>query len=261
MMFASAGTHADQPKAPEAQVAASTAKPAIDARAVDLLKAMSGRLAAARSLAFTAVISYESPSRLGPPLVYTTKSDVLVQRPDKLRVITLGDGPASEFYYDGKAMVAFAPVENLAATAEAPSSIDKALKAAFDNHGTYFPFADVIVADPYADMADGMQRAFYIGQSRIVGGTTTDMVGIVTHGVFQQIWIGAEDKLPRRLRAVYLDDPAQLRHDMELSNWKIDPSVSSGDFTSKKAAKAHSMPFIHPDRLPAPPSPTKSEMP
>jgi hypothetical protein len=50
---------------------------------------------------FTAVISYESPSRLGPPLIYTTTSEVTMQRPDKLRVITHGDGPASEFYYDG----------------------------------------------------------------------------------------------------------------------------------------------------------------
>jgi hypothetical protein len=32
---------------------------------------------------------------------YTTKSDVILQWPDKLRVITR-DGPASEFYYDGK---------------------------------------------------------------------------------------------------------------------------------------------------------------
>ncbi|HQR51024.1 MAG TPA: DUF2092 domain-containing protein [Methylophilaceae bacterium] len=261
MMCVGVGALAGQPDAPGSQVASQSVRPALEARAIDLLKAMSGRLAAARSLSFTAVISYESSSRLGPPLVYTTKSDVLLQRQDKLRVITLGDGPASEFYYDGKTMVAFAPAENLAATAEAPPDIDEALKAAFDSHGTYFPFADVIVADPYADMADGMQRAFYMGQSRIVGGTTTDMVGVVTNGVFEQIWIGAEDKLPRRLRAVYLDDPAQLRHDMELSNWKINPAVPAGAFASKKAAKAQPMPFVHPDSLPAPTTTTKPEMP
>ena len=56
------------------------------------------------------MISYEHPSLLGPPLVYTTKSDVVLQRPDKLRVITSGDGPPSEFYYDGKTMMAFEPV-------------------------------------------------------------------------------------------------------------------------------------------------------
>jgi hypothetical protein len=235
-----------------AKKAPATVRNTLEPKAIDLLKASSQRLAAARSMSFTAVISYESPSRLGPPLVYTTKSEVLMQRPDKLRVITPADGHPSEFYYNGKTMVAFAPAHNLAATASAPPTIDAMLKVALDSHGTYFPFADVIVADPYADIADGLKHAFYIGQSHVVGGTTTDMVGVVTNGVFEQIWIGAKDKLPRKARAVYLDDPAQLRHDMELSNWKIDPAVPASSFTSAKAGKAQPMPFTHPDSLMAP---------
>jgi len=44
---------------------------------------------------------------------------VTLQRPDKLHVVTLGDGPASEFYHDGRAVTAYAPAENLVAVAEA----------------------------------------------------------------------------------------------------------------------------------------------
>ena len=158
------------------KAAAPAPEPVLEPKAIDILKAASARLAAAHSMTFTAVVSYESPSRLGPPLVYTTKSEVTLQRPDKLRVITSGDGPASEFYYDGKTMMAFAPAENLVAVADAPPTIDAALKAAYDSAAIYFPFTDVIVADPYADIADGLKLAFYIGQSHVVGGTTTDMV-------------------------------------------------------------------------------------
>jgi hypothetical protein len=104
-------------------------------------------LAAARAMRFTAVISYESPSRLGPPLVYTTTSEVTLQRPDKLRVITPGDGPASEFYYDGKTMMAFEPAAHLVAVADAPPTIDAALQAAYDTAALYFPFTAVIVTD------------------------------------------------------------------------------------------------------------------
>ena len=57
----------------------------------------------------------------------------MLQRPDKLMVITPGDGPGSEFYYDGKTMTAFAPAENLIAVAEAPPPLDEALKAAYDS--------------------------------------------------------------------------------------------------------------------------------
>ena len=101
------------------------------------------------------MVTYESPSRLGTPLAYTKKSEVTLKRPDKLRVVTSADGPASEFYYDGKAMVAFAPAENLIAVAEAPPTIDAALKAAYDSAAIYFPFTDLIVADPYKDMPMG----------------------------------------------------------------------------------------------------------
>ena len=79
--------------------------PAIEPVAIEMLKAMSQRLAGAKSMNFTAVTTYELPARNGQPLYYATLSQVAVQRPNKLRVITPGDGPASEFYYDGKTMM------------------------------------------------------------------------------------------------------------------------------------------------------------
>jgi hypothetical protein len=241
-----------------AKAPAKAAQPVVEARAVDILKASSARLAAAKSMSFTAIVSYEHPSRYGPPLVYTTKSDVTMQRPDKLRVITFGDGPPSEFYYNGKIMMAFAPAENLVAVADAPPTIDAALKVAFDTAAIYFPFTDLIVSDPYKDIAQGLELAFYIGQSNVVGGTRTDMVAYVTSGVFVQAWIGAEDKLPRRLRAVYLDDPAQLRHEMDLSDWHLDAAVAGEFFESAKAASATRIPFAKPS-MPALPKMQKSK--
>lgn len=219
----------------------------LEPKAIDILKAASSRLAAAKSMAFTAVVSYESPSRLGTPLIYTTKSDVTLQRPDKLRVITSGDGPASEFYYDGKVMMAFEPAANLVAVADAPPTIDGALQAAYDSAAIYFPFTDVIVADPYKDIAEGLKLAFYIGQSQIVGGVTTDMIAYANDEVFTQLWVGAEDKLPRRVRAVFRSDPARMRHQLDLSNWQLDTTVTADAFTSAKASNATRIQFARPD--------------
>ncbi|HXJ37605.1 MAG TPA: DUF2092 domain-containing protein [Candidatus Eisenbacteria bacterium] len=243
-----ATTNAETPK-PKSDQTAPAAKPgpALEPKAIEILKAASARLAAARTMSFTAVAWYESPSRIGPALVYTTASEVTLQRPDKLRIITAGDGPASEFYYDGKVMMAYAPAENLVAVADAPPTIDGALKAAFDSAAIYFPFTDLMVADPYKDLAEGLTHAFVIGQSKVVGGTTTDMVAIVSDGVFAQLWIGADDKLPRMIRAVYATDPSRLRHQVELSNWKLDGEVAADSFTSARAASAQKIQFARPD--------------
>jgi hypothetical protein len=238
--------------APRAK-AAPTVAPIIEPRALEVLQAMSRRLAAARSMTFTAVSTYESPSILGPALAYTTTSQVALQRPDKLRVVTLGDGPASEFYCDGRTMTAYAPAENLVAVAAAPPTIDAALKAAYDSAAIYFPFTDVVVEDPYQDITEGLRHAFYIGQSRVVGGTTTDMVAVADDRVFAQLWIGADDKLPRRMRAVYLDDPSRLWHQVDFADWKLDAKIPGDTFASARAAAAPRIEFARPD--PAPPTP------
>jgi len=219
----------------------------LEPKAMDILKAACSRLAAAKAMTFTAVVSYESPSRLGTPLVYTTKTEVTLQRPDKLRVITVGDGPASEFYYNSKEMMAFEPTANLVAVADAPPTIDATLQAAYDSAAIYFPFTDVIVTDPYQDIADGLKLAFHIGQSQIVGGTATDMIAYANDDVFVQMWVGVEDKLPRMVRAVFRKDPARMRHQLELSNWQLDTTVTAEAFTSAKASSATRIKFARPD--------------
>lgn len=250
-----AGANAQQKAPPPASKSAASSSqasptaPAIEPKAIDIIKAASNRLAAAHSMSFTAVVTYESPSRLGPPLAYTTKSEVTMQRPDKLRVLTLGDGPPSDFYYNGKTMTAYAPTENLVAIAPAPPTIDATLKAAYDTAAIYFPFSDVVVTDPYKDISEGLTVAFYIGQSHVVGGVTTDMVAYSNDAVFVQAWVGAEDKLPRMLRAVFRDDSLTLRHQLELSNWQLDPTIPPDTFTCAKAGGAMRIKFARPDPM------------
>lgn len=250
---------AEKPVAKAAKPAAKAAKAAtkaggsefklvLEPRAMELLQAMSSKLAAARAMSFTAAVSYEYPSKLGPPIVYTTRYDVTMQRPDKLRVISPGDGPASELYYDGKTMTAYAPAENLAAVAAAPPTIGAMLETAFKTAEIYYPFTDLILPDPYQVFESGT-LAFVIGPSSAVAGVKTEMVAWANDDVFIQMWIGVDDKLPRRVRAVFREDPLRLRHDMELSNWQLDGAVAADAFASQPAQSAGRMVFA----APAPP--------
>ncbi len=223
-------------------------KPVLEQRAVDLLQAMSQRLAAAKTLSFTAVASYEYPSRLGPPILYTVRYDVALQRPDQLKIVVPGDGPAFEFSFDGKEMVAFAPAENLVAVTAAPPTLQAALKQAFDTAAIYFPFTDLLLPDPYAAISPGAILAFVVGPSAVVGGVKTDMVVWASNDVFLQIWIGSDDKLPRRMRAQFRADPRGLRHDLELSGWQLDGALPADAFSTAKAKAGQPMAFAAPGR-------------
>ena len=234
------------PAAKKASAARPAAQPVIEVRAVELLKAASARLAAARSMSFTATASYEYPSRLGPPILYTMRYDVALQRPNQLRIVVPGDGPATEFFWEGKEVVAFAPAENLVAVATAPPTLEGALRQAQQNAQIYFPFADLLMPDPYAVISQGAELAFAVGPSVVVGGVKTDIVVWASREVFMQLWIGAEDKLPRRIRAIYRNDPRGLRHDLELSNWQIDGVLPAGHFATDKARAGQPMAFAVP---------------
>jgi hypothetical protein len=244
--------HAQQPQPPAEPPPPE--HPAIEPTALEMLKAMSQRLGGAKSMSFTALTTYEAPARNGQPLYYSTLSQVTVQRPNKLRVITPGDGPPSDFYYDGKTMTAYTPIADLVAVTAAPPTIDAAMKAAYDKAAIYFPFAEVIVADPYKNMSEGLTSAFVVGQSHVVANIVTDIVAIGNANVQAEIWIGAADGLPRMARAVYPKDPTQSRYEIQFSNWHLDPITKDADFTSAQALKAPRINFARPDaELPAKP--------
>ena len=224
--------------------------PAIEQAALAMLKATTQRLAGARTLSFTAVTTYESPARNGQPLYYATLSQVAVSRPDKLRVITPGDGPASDFYYNGKTMMAYAPHENLVAVADAPPTIEAAMKEAYDKAAIYFPFAEVITDNAYKNLSEGLTYAFVVGQSHVVDGVVTDMVAISNSNVQAEIWIGVDDGLPRMIRATYPKDPTDSRYEIEFTHWKLNVPLKAADFTSATALKAPRMQFARPDAPP-----------
>jgi hypothetical protein len=249
-----AQTAAPQP-APAAQPAPSapSAPPAIDPKVTAILKAACNALTSAKTLSFTAVDTYERAARNGQPLYYTNKSLVTLQRPDKLRVIKTGDGIPDEFYYDGKTMAAYVPSANLIAISDAPPTIDKMLDAAWDIGAIYFPFSDVIASNP-CGVFDAMKSAFYVGQSVVVGGTTTDIVAVTGTGVQAELWIGAADHLPRMIRVSYPDEPAHAHYQTDYSDWKLSTPVDGNSFKSAKAASAKRIAFNPPGAV-APPRP------
>jgi hypothetical protein len=221
---------------------------ALDPQALGVLKAMSERLAAARTMTFTALATREVFADDGQPLYETTLSYVTLQRPDKLRVITPGDGPAAEFYYDGKRMTLYAPESNSAAVAAVPDSIDAMVDVAWAQGGIYFPFVDMILSDPYQAISDGLEAAADLGPSRVIGGTETDRVAITASNVQAELWIGHDDHLPRLIRAVYPNEQGAPRFDVALSDWRLDGAVSEDAFRSAKAEAAQKVEFTPPAR-------------
>ena len=85
---------AQQDAAPAANPPTAAApRPAIEPRAVELLNAMGAKLDAAKSMSFSVKTAFEEPARSGQPLFYMVQASVSLERPDKMKIVTSGDGP------------------------------------------------------------------------------------------------------------------------------------------------------------------------
>jgi len=231
--------------------------PAIEPKATEILQAGCNTLADAKAMSFDALNTYERAARNGQPLFYSTLNHVTLSRPDKLRVETPGDGVPDIFIYDGHKMMAYVPLEQFVAVSDAPANIDEMIDAAWNLAGIYFPFSDVILSHPCQVFEEnGMKSAFYVGQSKVIGGTTTDMVAVAGDDVQAELWIGATDHLPRLVRVVYPNEPGHALYQTEYSNWRIMDHADDALFSPDESVKAAKpIPFAPPGAAPAPGAP------
>ena len=226
---------------------ASPPAPALEPKAMEILKATSEKLASAKTMAFTAVSTYERAARNGQPLYYSSIHEVTLERPDKLRVITPGDGTPDEFYYDGKTMMAYVPSKNVVAVSDAPPTDRPASRPRLGEGRDLLPLR---------------RRA----RLRPDGGTVEDAeVGLLRRPLDRgrrradrhdraRGRRGGGGGVDRRrtticrcqVRVVYANEPAQARYQTVFSDWRLDLPVEPAEFANPKALKAEHIDFAPP---------------
>lgn len=223
----------------------------MDQRALDMLKVMSDTIKEAKTVSFQArsMVPVRTPDGIWINLYGT--SQVIMQAPDKLFARTAGDLAPYEFYFDGKTIIRYAPDKNLYSAKEAPGSINDLIEKAYREEGKSFPYADILVSEPYAAMTRGLVSALYVGQSTLKPlsggvGIKTDHLVFSNKGVQWQIWIGAEDHLPRLVCATYLDDASEPSYTVEFGDWKLSEPATEETFAFKNASQAAKVEFRNP---------------
>lgn len=226
--------------------AAAQGTPALEPEALALLRGAGTALAGARTMSFTANALHDVPNAEGQSVLYTVQSRVTLRRPDRLRVETAGDGPPTAFVSDGRTMTLHWPRTRTVATAPAPAGLEAVLKAEAAAAGQSLAFADMLLAEA-GTFTTGLTRAFVVGRSTLVGGVETNVVAFAAPDAQAQIWIGAQDRLPRQLWVTETAAPGRPRSGVTLGDWRLDAPLDDGAFTAADAAGAAPVPFTKPD--------------
>jgi hypothetical protein len=234
-----------------AQSKAASPASAIDQQALDLLKKMSDTLSQAKTIRFQSrsMVPLRGPGGIWINLYGDSR--VVMGGPDKLFAETRGDFAPYDFYFNGKTITAYAPDKNLYAEKAAPATIDELIEQAYKEDGTSFPYADLLVSEPYAVLTDGLTGALYVGQSTLrplagSGSVKTDHLVFSNKGVEWQIWIDVGDHLPRLVVATYLNEGNEPSYTAEFGDWKIDDPADASVFTFHNTTNAAKVEFRRP---------------
>ena len=186
---------------------------------------MSDRLAALAGFAFEAEETFDEIPDGEPRVALSNLRRVVVERPNHLVADATGDTLTRAFWYDGETATILDKVHNVFARVELPDTIDAALDDMFDRYGVLPPLADLLYADVYAVLTEGVTYGRYLGIHRAAG-VPCHHLAFAQETIEWQIWIDAgEDPLPRKFLVTYVTEPGEPQYAATIQKWSLNPEL------------------------------------
>ena len=131
-----------------------------DERALKLLKLMSDKLAAAKTLSFAVRGLVPTVAPTGQSINFFASSRVVMQRPDKLFVEARGDMFPSDIFYNGKTVTVISLDKKFYVQQPATGGgFDTFAQSAQPGSDAIAPFFRLLVPDPYASLTKDFTSA------------------------------------------------------------------------------------------------------
>lgn len=203
--------------------------PVMDAKATELLRQMGEYMAGLQAFSVHVETMKDLMLPTDQALVSDNAFDLMVQRPDRLRVNKTSAAGQTQVFYDGKTVTVFTPEKNYYAVSPAPATIEETIQTAL-KRGISMPLADLIYKDPGRKLLANVKSALFVGTS-LVDGVMTNHLAFRQKGVDWQIWVeDSQTPLPRKLLVVDKSQAGSPRFLALLSDWNVSPTFEDSTF-------------------------------
>jgi hypothetical protein len=210
-----------------------------------ILRAMSAKLAAAKSFGFTATREIDASLVEGTSVPEKARVTVVVERPNRLAAQAMSVTGSRRFFFDGKDVTVLDVQRNHYATvplrtevsneSAGLSSVDALVERLDAVYGFTPPLAEFAVSNPYAEFRRHARTVTYLGRARTLGGFF-GAGGVECHRLElkgkeadAELWVGVADNLPRKLVATFhREGKPQLR--VDFVKWNLAPKLTSAEF-------------------------------
>jgi hypothetical protein len=208
-----------------------------DARRI--VKSMSDYLASQPNLSaeFDADLDIVTPSL--EKIQFSASGSLLLQRPNKVRLIRKGGYSEVELMSDGKTMTIIDLSDSSYAQAASPGSVDAVIDTLRNDYGMDMPGADLLLTNSYRELMDGVIEAKHIGVG-VIDGVVCDHVAFRNADTDWQLWVRSGDRpLPCQYVISSKTIAAAPDYRVRFRNWTSGqtPMPTAFNFTPSKGAK------------------------
>ncbi len=202
----------------------------LDPDADEVLRSMSTYLGGLSSFSVEGELDNEIINFAGQKLQYSSSSSIVAQRPDKMYVNRKGLLGNVELIFDGKLVTLYGKKKNKYFQKEAAGTIDD-LVGAIDAIGVDAPGADLLYADAYKGLIDGVISSSYHGIV-YVGGVECYYLSFREKDIDWQLWVKTGEKpLPVKYIITTKWMTAAPQYSIRYRNWNTSPKIGKDQFT------------------------------
>ncbi|MCP3866559.1 MAG: DUF2092 domain-containing protein [Gammaproteobacteria bacterium] len=202
----------------------------IDPEAEQILRSMSAYMGGVSSFKVNADVDHEILDTTGRKLQLTSSVNIAVNRPGNLFVHRQGPVADVELFFDGSMLTIHGKGLNIYTQLGASGSIDDAIGQLRAETGIDAPGGDLLFADPYPGLVDGLVSAVYMG-SAFVNGVECHHLAVREEQVDWQLWVQAGNRpLPMKYIITSKWITGAPQYSVRFRDWNIEASVSAEQF-------------------------------
>lgn len=219
----------------------------IDPEALQILKGMTDYLGGLQAFSMHTENTYEDVLATGQKIQFGFSTNIVVQRPNRMRAERVAGTAHQLFIYDGTKLFMHEAEGDYYAAVAVPDTLDDFLHFARDRLDLVPPAGDMVFANAFELLTAGVTSGFVVGEAEI-GGVRCSHLAFTTPVVDWQVWIAEGDRpLPTKYVLTTRDDPAQPQFVTIISNWNTAPKIADGTFEFDPPENAMEIDFIRVD--------------
>ena len=207
-------------------------------KAEQILKAMSDYMAGQNTISATLNSDIEVITPDLQKIQFDASGQLLLSRPDKLRVSRTGGYADVELVFDGKTFTIFGKNLNAFAQIDAPGSTDQLVDRLRNDHFIETPGADLLLSHSYDELMSEVIDAKYVGRG-VVDGVECEHLAFRDQDTDWQIWVEVGPRpVPHKYVITSKAVTGGPQYTLRISDWKADAPANVDSFAFKPPAGA-----------------------